>query len=300
MVGSLTSTPTVLGAPRSGEPEELVARLAQKLRVARDRLYLTTGATESNLDALVYLHRESSRRTGRVPRLRSGVPEYPPLFETPGVLGFRRVGPREAAEVAVMSRPNNPTGRLAASEEIDRFARGTKALVVDETFREFTNAPSLAGEGRPGVWVVGSFTKVYGADAVRVGCLVPPPEEVGRFRRFAEYALHEIAAASVGGALTILDHRNAILRESRGLFRANLAVLRSRVRGVPGLAAPVWFDRGESVLPGDTLARRALDAGVLVCSGSFFGDPTGVRVTLTRRSFPEDLAAYLTVRERFL
>jgi histidinol-phosphate/aromatic aminotransferase/cobyric acid decarboxylase-like protein len=300
MVGSLTTTPKVIAGTRGGDPRELRSRLAQKLKVDAARVFLTTGATEANLDALVFLYREATRRTGRVPRYRTPVPDYPPLAEMPKVLGFRSVGPRETADLVVCSQPNNPTGTLASTEEFEAITRGSASVLVDETFREFTAAPSLAGEGRRGLWVSGTFTKVYGADALRVGYLVPPPEEVVRCRHFADYALHDLADTSVAGALAVLDHRNEILRESRGLFRENFAALRARVRGVPRLAAPVWFDRGDGVLPGDTLARRALDSGVLVCSGSFFGDATGVRVTLTRRTFPEDLDAYVAVRDRFL
>ncbi|MHB8352324.1 MAG: hypothetical protein ACYDFT_06545, partial [Thermoplasmata archaeon] len=58
--------------------------------------------------------------------------------------------------------------------------------------------------------------------------------------------------------------------------------------------------RGEEGLDGDRLTRAALRAGVLVAPGTLFGDRTGVRVCLTRRSFPKDLASYLQVRQRFL
>ncbi|MCI4331536.1 MAG: aminotransferase class I/II-fold pyridoxal phosphate-dependent enzyme [Thermoplasmata archaeon] len=300
MVGSLTTTPAVIASSGPGEEAELRRRLARRMGVAPERLFLTTGATEANFDALVYLLRESNRRIARAPRVRTPVPEYPPLWETAAAIGFRRVGPTDPAEVTVCSQPNNPCGTRAGEGGLDRIRKGAATLVVDETFREFTAAPSLARAGGRGVWVTGSFTKVYGADPVRVGYVVAPPEEAARFGAFAEYAMHEIATASVGAALAILDHRRDILRESRGLFRQNLSALRHRVRGVPALAAPVWFDRGDGVLPGDTLARRALDSGVLVCSGSFFGDATGVRVTLTRRSFPDDLQAYLSVRDLFL
>jgi histidinol-phosphate/aromatic aminotransferase/cobyric acid decarboxylase-like protein len=268
--------------------------------VAKERVFLTTGATEANSDVMFYLFREAVRKSGRVPRFRSSPPEYPPLVDAPEAIGYRRVGPREAAELTVCSQPNNPLGTRDAEEPFALRARGSAAILVDETFREFTTARSRAASGERGLWVTGSFTKVYGADAIRVGYVAPPPEEAVRFRQFADRVLHPISPMSVGAALAILEHRVEILRETRSVVRQNLAALRHRLRGVPELAAPLWFDRGEGVLPGDTFARRALDAGVLVCSGSFFGDATGVRICLTRRTFPEDLGAYLSVRDRFL
>jgi aspartate/methionine/tyrosine aminotransferase len=66
------------------------------------------------------------------------------------------------------------------------------------------------------------------------------------------------------------------------------------------LAAPLWFDRGPGALPGDSIAQEGIRRGILVCPGSFFGDPTGVRLCLTRRTFPGDLLKYLDLRGSFL
>ncbi|HKS59167.1 MAG TPA: hypothetical protein VJS68_00120, partial [Thermoplasmata archaeon] len=85
-----------------------------------------------------------------------------------------------------------------------------------------------------------------------------------------------------------------------GIFQRNLADLKSKVPGAPSLQGPTWFDRGAGSLDGDALGRAAASKGVLVCPGSFFGDASGVRICLTRRTFPEDLDAYLKVRSRFV
>jgi aspartate/methionine/tyrosine aminotransferase len=171
--------------------------------------------------------------------------------------------------------------------------------LVDETFREFTPTPSITRRSGRGVWVCRSFTKAYGADGLRVGYVVAPEEEAERFEAFHSLVLDSLPLHSVAAVRAIVRDRDRILAETRQRFRTNLAALRKAVPGTPELAAPVWFDRGSGEGDGDRFSRRALDAGVLICSGSFFGDPTGVRVCLTQRSFPRDLDAYLPLRERW-
>jgi aspartate/methionine/tyrosine aminotransferase len=88
-----------------------------------------------------------------------------------------------------------------------------------------------------------------------------------------------------------------VLAETRRLFQRNLAALRDAEPDAPPLAAPLWFDRVGGPQGGDRLAHRAARHGVLVCPGSFFGDSSGLRVSLTRSDFPKSLAAYLSVRQ---
>ncbi|MGI0151183.1 MAG: aminotransferase class I/II-fold pyridoxal phosphate-dependent enzyme, partial [Thermoplasmata archaeon] len=191
-------------------------------------------------------------------------------------------------------------GRARGAEGIRADSVGAGSVVVDETFREFTDAPSLAPEGRPGLWVVGSFTKIYGADALRVGFVLAPGEGVATFALIRGALADAVPSGSCAGAAALLRHRPELLADARGLFERNRRTLAEAVPGIPDLAAPVWFDRGRDGLDGDRLARAAIARGVLVAPGSLFGDPTGVRITLTRRSFPEDLAAYVAVRRGFV
>ena len=168
--------------------------------------------------------------------------------------------------------------------------------MVDETFREFSAAPSLQRLGAPGLWTTGSFTKAYGADDLRVGYVVAPEPERERFARFHGLVTDELPPYSVAGALVTLAARDRILREVRAIVGRNQALWRAAVPKSPPLAAPVAFD-DPVPLGGDRLARQCLRASVLVCPGRFFGRASGVRVGLTRRSFPTDLRAYLAVRD---
>jgi len=209
--------------------------------------------------------------------------------------GFQVVGAGDAADVVALSAPRNPLGTTVGPGELDDLADSTAGALIDETFREFSGRPSAAAARVAGRWVTGSFTKAYGADDVRVGWVVAPPGGEETFGPYHALSTDRLPPHSVASALALLRDRTTIVGEARRILRTNEAALREAVPELPPLGAPVWFDRG---FDGDRLARRALRAGVLVCPGSYFGAPNGVRIGLTRTSFPDDLAAYLDVRRR--
>jgi histidinol-phosphate/aromatic aminotransferase/cobyric acid decarboxylase-like protein len=295
MVGSLRSVPRSLRRLPPADADLLRARLARLVGVSDDALFLTHGASEGNAIVLHYVAGRLRERLGRAPRLRVERPEYPPIPDTADVAGFEVVAEGTAVDAAALSAPRNPLGTTVGDGELDELARGTRALLVDETFREFTDRPSSARRNRRGHWVTGTFTKAYGADAIRVGYVAAPPESVDSFARYHGLVTDRVPTHSVSAALALLRDRNTILTEARGILRANERALRAEVPELPPLGAPVWLDRG---VDGDRLARRALRSGVLVSPGSFFGAPNAVRIGLTRRTFPDDLAAYLAVRRR--
>lgn len=272
---------------------ELREELGRHLGVAEDRLALTHGATEANSWVAVYLGRDPSGRGPAVGRVC--LPEYPSLVDLLGAVGLPAGEARGPARLAAVSRPRNPEGDLWTQARLFDWAEGARHLLVDETFREFTDEPSVAVPGRPGVWATGTFTKFYGADHLRVGWAVAPPEEADRFARFVGVVSDELSPASAAGAVHLLTDGKQVRRDVRGLVRRNAAYLRRADRSFRPPAGPVVFDR--TVEDGDRLADRCWDSSVLVCPGRFFGDPRGVRLGLTRRTFPVDLDAYLSVRK---
>lgn len=279
-------------AIRDSSESALRVRLARRVGVHPSRLFLTHGATEGNALATLYLARTVR---GHGLRCRVEFPEYPPMFDVARWAGFRLVDGRAAADLAIVSQPRNPCGDLWPPDRLTSFADGAESIVVDETFREFTTAPSVQRLGLRTLWTTGSFTKVYGADAVRVGFVVVPEHERDAFARFHGLVTDEIAPFSVASAHAILDHRVGLLRTVRGVFRRNVRAWRRATPSSPPLSGPTAFDTSAGP-DGEAFARRCLRASVLVAPGSFFGRPDGVRVCLTRRTFPEDLVRYLEVR----
>jgi aspartate/methionine/tyrosine aminotransferase len=290
MVGTIRLPVPTARDVREADAGVLRREIADSIGVAADRVYLTHGATEANSLVALFLGLERSAGSRR---LRVRLPEYPPMVDIFRWAGFRPVDGPGPASTALVSLPRNPEGDLWPKPRLEEWTEGVSEVVVDETFREFAGAGSVSSEGRRGWWSTGSFTKFYGADDLRVGYAVPPPERVERFATFHGLAADQVAPASVAGALLALRGRERIRRQVRAVLDRNVAAWRRAVGGPPP-AAPVVFDRtGED---GDRLADRCLAASVLVCPGRFFGDPTGVRICLTRRSFLQDLRAYLGVR----
>jgi histidinol-phosphate/aromatic aminotransferase/cobyric acid decarboxylase-like protein len=278
---------------RTASGTELREALADDLGVDPARVFLTPGASDGNAKVLVYLARRS-RGPARTCRVR--YPEYPPLFDTARWAGFR-LDPargRGSATVAIVSNPRNPEGNRWSENELLDWSEGARALLVDETFREFGGTPSVHRLSRTGVWTTGTFTKFFAGDDLRVGFVVAPEEEQAAFAEYHGLVADQLANYSVAGALATLRDRNRLRREVRAVLDRNLAALRRAFPLAELPAAPVFFDR--SPRDGGHCAERALSASVLVCPGRFFGDASGVRICLTRRSLPADLNAYVRVR----
>jgi aspartate/methionine/tyrosine aminotransferase len=279
---------------RAASEDELRRRLGALVGVDPIRVFLSPGATEANAWVTWFV----ARRAGpRVPRCRVALPEYPPLFEGPRSAGFRLVTrPTDRVDLAVVSQPRNPEGDLWSRDRLAEFAERSGATLVDETFREFSRVGSTLRWHLPREWATGSFTKVYGGDDLRVGWVVAPEEDRAEFARFHGIAANELARASVAGALATLDARERLLKVVRTIVDRNRRLWTAATPGGPPLSGPVAFDR--TVGPdGDRFARRCLRRSVLVCPGSFFGEKGGVRVGLTRPTFPRDLARYRAVRD---
>jgi aspartate/methionine/tyrosine aminotransferase len=284
--------PTAAQVRAASEPE-LRRRLGELVGAAGSRVFLTHGATEANAIVVAYLAR---RRGARPSRCRVTRPEYPSIPDVARATGFRLTEAPGPVELAFVSQPRNPLGELWTIDRLAAWSEGARATIVDETFREFTSAASLVGRRLPGLWATGSFTKVYGADDLRVGFAVAPESDEADFARYHGLVADEIPPHSVAGALATLDRRDRLLAEVRAIFERHRALWQRATPGGPTLRAPVAFD--ESIrTDGDRFARRCLRASVLVCPGSFFGRPGGVRVGLTRRSFPRALREYVRLRD---
>ncbi len=290
MRGSIPRPPI----PREpGDPEALRAELARSVDVDPGRIFLTHGASEGNAWVAAYVR---ARSAGEPPVCRVRFPEYPPLFGMAAELGFRLDDRGRPAALAIVSRPRNPEGDLWSPDRLFEWAEGARHLLVDETFREFGPVPSVAARSRSGLWATGTFTKFYAGDDLRVGFVVAPEEETARFARYHGVVADEIAPASVAAALDCLRHRRRIAAAVARILDANRRALGTAIPGARPPVGPVHFDRALP-LGSEALARRCLDASVLVCPGGFFGDPGGIRLCLTRRTFARDLAAYLAVRD---
>lgn len=182
--------------------------------------------------------------------------------------------------VLLVCTPNNPTGPVVTSAQLDRLldaVRSDVLVVVDEAYVEFVRAPDAASGldvlDRDNVVVLRTFSKAYGLAGLRVGYgigAVPVIEAVRRASTpFGVTDVAQAAAvASLGETDALRDRVDAVVAERDRVA----AALRGLGWDVPDAHGNfVWLPAGD----------RALDVAAAcepVSVRPFAGE--GVRVTI--------------------
>ena len=207
-----------------------------------------------------------------------------------------------STRLVFVANPNNPTGTLVPSSEIERLIAalpGGAVLVLDEAYYEFArdvpgypDSLEWVREGRP-VVVTRTFSKSYGLAGIRVGYAFAPLEVVDAFNRVREpFDVNSLAQAAAIAALQDTDH----LAKTLSVNKAGLAWIESRMKElgfatVESFANFVCIEVGDAKAVADALLRE----GVIVRSGHVFDMPGHLRVTIGR---PEEVARFLTAFEK--
>jgi histidinol-phosphate aminotransferase len=183
---------------------ELAEALAAKLGVMADNIVLGNGSTEilqiivqsSNapqgtlvladptFEAIAWYQRTLTYATEKVP-LTSGFAHDIQQMKD-------RVAAGKGPAVVYLCNPNNPTGTLTSSAEIDAWieaAPETVQFAVDEAYFEYVKAPGYWSaikwiQDRPNVIVARTFSKIYGMAGMRLGYAVAHPETARRLREY--------------------------------------------------------------------------------------------------------------------
>ncbi|WP_211250322.1 threonine-phosphate decarboxylase CobD [Fodinicurvata fenggangensis] len=145
----------------------------------------------------------------------------------------------EAARIRIVTRPNNPDGRILPRETLmdwaDRLAERDGLLVVDEAFADVIPECSLAPEANhPGLCILRSFGKFFGLAGLRLGFALGAPALQERLTvALGPWAVAGPALAIGRAALADLqwsaETRQALQRQSQHLDevlqRAGLEIL---------------------------------------------------------------------------
>ncbi len=130
--------------------------------------------------------------------------------------------------MAVLVRPNNPTGtQVDIAEVIDQIPTST-CVVVDETYLEYTDLDSLESLAvtRPNLVVIKSLSKVYGLSGIRLAYAVTDPQQAARFR--AQMPPWSVSAPAQWFGCKVWDHQDyyrSKIAETHGLRREFLEAL---------------------------------------------------------------------------
>lgn len=182
----------------------------------------------------------------------------------------------------VLTRPANPTGTLIDCETILRYAqRRSDAVLVDESFLDFSDSMSLISKAGGNLFVLRSLTKFWALPGLRIGALAGDVEVLSRLRPpWPVNALAEVAA------LASLDDREHS-RKTREHVKTESAWLADQFGALPG--TNVWKPtanylfvetRRAAALTEFAEARRVL---IRDCSGWPGFDVTGIRVAVRKR-----------------
>ncbi len=143
----------------------------------------------------------------QVVRLRSGEDLTLPVADF-----LARISPR--TRVIVIANPNNPTGLAAPRSDLLKIAEAAPdaAVLIDEAYFEFcgeTLIPDLASH--PNLFVVRTFSKVYGLAGLRLGVLTGAADQISYMRRFCvPFNVNSVALACLEEALAdqafVRDH----------------------------------------------------------------------------------------------
>lgn len=285
--------------------ERLRRRIARTHRLEENRVLVTAGASGA-------LHRLRERFRGD--RAQVAVPTYTEYEDTLGIDLAVDTTPRwpldrgeparvlegfdpASVDLMVLCNPNNPTGASLEGEKLlalaDRARSFDAHLVVDEAYVGFVDDPdgvSLAGRvgESDNLWVMRSFTKLYGMPGLRVGYLLCPPDETASLRE--RRSPWPVGSPALRAARTALEQERFRTRTRRFMARER-GRIRARLDDLDGVArlrtAANFFlcraPRGA--------ARRLAGRGWFVRdAASFTGlKPGWIRFSIRRRSRTDGL-----------
>ena len=241
--------------------------------------------------------------------------EYPLLYD-PGAsaasshawsidFGALRAAITERTRAIVLVHPNNPTGNYASDTERRELealcAERGLALIVDEVFLDYpiaethTASSFIAGDGSALCFVLSGLSKVCALPQMKLSWIVArgPAEALrdamARLEIIADTFL-SVNAPSQAALPSWLNGRGGLQEQIRGRVRRNLAALDARLPGshADRLALEGGWTavlRVPRVVSGQPFAEAALDRGVLVQPGEFYGLPEG-RAVVSLLSVP--------------
>ena len=193
-------------------------------------------------------------------------------------------------KIVYLCNPNNPTGTMIERVAIDAYFErvpGHVLTVLDEAYFEYIDEPEypdgieeyLKRDGRR-VFVLRTFSKIYGLAGLRVGYGVGPADVVqaiGKVRNAFDInqAAQDAALASLGEDAE-LARRRQVTAAARGELLRACAALPLEV-AEPAVANFLFLDVGRDTRE---LFDALLREGVIVRPLAPFGAPNAIRVTV--------------------
>jgi len=196
----------------------------------------------------------------------------------------------EHDKLTFVCAPNNPTGNVFPTEDIEALIRTTSGLiVVDEAYIDFSNVESMIGKigDYDRLVVLRTFSKAWSAAGIRLGVAIGNPTVIS-YLNAVKYP-YNINRLTAGKAISLLDEKNTY-KERRELIQRERQKMRFELSKLPGI---------ETVFPSEAnfllvrvqnsatvLVKKLADRGIIIRNRSYLPRCKNcVRITIGR---PED------------
>lgn len=206
----------------------------------------------------------------------------------------KAVGKR--TRVVVVTNPNNPTGAVLTSEEMDAVVAAARSagawILADEVYRGAEldgDAESPTFWGRyPRVLVTSGLSKAYGLPGLRIGWIAGPAKTVAELWGYQDYTTLTPSMLSDRLAREALEpaRRRRLLERTRAIVRRQLPIVlewaaarRDHLGLIPPLAGAISLLSYRLAIPSVRLFDRLrTEESVLITPGAHFGIGRYVRV----------------------
>ncbi|WP_428910793.1 histidinol-phosphate transaminase [Niallia sp. Krafla_26] len=237
--------------------------------------------------------------------LMGGVPIEIPLndqyqFDLDGIL--EKIN--EKTKLVYVCNPNNPTGTVVDSDELESFIKKVPdhvILVLDEAYAEFISIENYkmgvqyVKEGY-NIISVHTFSKLYGLAAARVGFAFASKELLKPILAVREpFPVTRMSDAAAIASLEDPEYRDFILTENRkGLDYLSDELEKLGFSTIESYANFLLVDTGKEIEP---LYQDLMKQGIIVRPCTSFGYPNHFRVTV---GTPEQNQKFIEVLRKVL
>jgi histidinol-phosphate aminotransferase len=195
--------------------------------------------------------------------------------------------------IIYISNPNNPTGTLITTKELDRFLDEVPEhviVILDEAYYDFaqyfaagrkvdcSNALDHVNRSHR-VVVLRTFSKAHGLAGVRVGYGIGPAELMSYFARMrTTFSISTVAQAAALAALDDEAHvRKTLKNNAEQAERLTAGLVELGYAPIPTWANFVYCELGDDAA---AVAKRLQAEGVIVRPLGPWGAPTAIRITI--------------------
>jgi aspartate/methionine/tyrosine aminotransferase len=249
-------------------------------------------------------------------------PNYAPLFQIPKLLradvnfvaskfedklqpniASLRSAVTSRTRLIIITNPNNPSGCAMKRELLDEVVSlGRESVViVDEAFREFgfQSAPPVAATLSNNCLSLGTMSKFYGAEDLRIGWIIGNEKFIERARKLKNWITIDNSIFSEMLADRIFEKHSTFVKRAKEFYEENVKLVEDwmRTRNDLSWVKPdcglICFPKFNLPIGSVELAKRlAIEHGVAVGPGAFFNYEGHFRLCFTRSR--EELSDALT------